>query len=85
MACLLNRKKDDCMCGITSEINVLQNIKDDSPLSQEYTFVRKEYFAKYNFSMTLIWTFYKIYVRKLGVSKSFFLVPSYRFRAHKQM
>lgn len=33
MASLVNEEKSDCMCGITSEVNISQNIKDDSPFS----------------------------------------------------
>lgn len=33
--------------------------------------VRKEYFAKYNFSMAIIWTYNKVYVSKFELSKVF--------------
>jgi len=46
MASLMNEEKGDRMHGITSEINVLQNIKDDSPFSQENTSCQKRLFCQ---------------------------------------
>lgn len=46
MASLQNEEKGDCMHGITSEVIVSLNIRDDSPFSQENTLCQKRVFCQ---------------------------------------